>query len=66
MKSCKEASFLMSKRLDTPLSMSEQISLRIHLTLCTNCRECNRHLHSIHSLCQKRRSDTTDNDDPLA
>ena len=62
MKSCKQASFLMSKRLDTHLSLIESISLRIHLRLCKNCSECNSHLLSIHTLCQKRHIDLEDKD----
>lgn len=64
MKSCKQASFLMSKKLDTSLSLIETISLKIHLALCKNCTECDSQLLSIRTLCQKRHIDiaTKDND----
>lgn len=64
MKSCKQASFLMSKKLDTSLSFIESISLKIHLVLCKSCAECDSQLLSIHTLCQKRHIDiaTKDND----
>ena len=64
MKSCKQASLLMSKKLDIPLSVMESISLKIHLALCKSCAECDSQLLSIHTLCQKRHIDTSikDND----
>ncbi len=59
MKSCKQASFLMSKKLDTSLSIIESISLKIHLAMCKSCAECDSQLLSIHTLCQKRHIDTS-------
>lgn len=62
MNSCKQASFFMSKKLDTSLSFIESISLKLHLMMCKNCAECNSQLQSIHTLCQKRHIDTSDKD----
>ena len=62
MKSCKQASFLMSKKLDTALTLTESISLKIHVVMCKSCAECDSQLLSIHTLCQKRHVDITDKD----
>lgn len=36
--SCREASRLISLRMDRPLSPLEQARLAVHLWLCNNCR----------------------------
>lgn len=38
MKSCKEMSYLLSVRLDRPLSLGERMELRLHLMMCVGCR----------------------------
>jgi predicted anti-sigma-YlaC factor YlaD len=38
MMKCKQASELMSQGLDRPLSAGEKISLRLHLLMCSGCR----------------------------
>ncbi|MDN3521732.1 zf-HC2 domain-containing protein [Halomonas ramblicola] len=38
--SCKEATRLMSKRLDTRLTWRESLSLRLHLAMCRACSRC--------------------------
>mgnify|MGYP005897041007 CR=1 FL=1 len=37
--SCKQATFLIEKRLHVPLSRREKLQLRIHLSICRFCRE---------------------------
>ena len=36
--SCKQATYLIEKRIHVPLSMTERIRLAIHLSLCKLCR----------------------------
>lgn len=54
MKSCKSASFLMSKQLDTPLTTREKLALKVHLMMCRNCSRCNEQLQFLHSTCNLR------------
>ena len=45
---CKEATRLMSKRLDTRLRLSERLSLRFHTSMCSACRRCDRQFELLH------------------
>lgn len=45
---CKEATRLMSKRLDAPLSFSQRLSLGMHLAMCGACKRCNRQFALLH------------------
>ncbi len=36
---CKEASQLLSEKMDRPLHTKEKISLGVHTTLCASCRK---------------------------
>jgi len=54
MKSCKKASFLMSKQLDAPLSLTEKLSLSVHIAMCKNCSRCNQQLKQIQNTCRQR------------
>ncbi|MGY8871391.1 MAG: hypothetical protein ACKVJE_13205 [Pseudomonadales bacterium] len=54
----------MSKQLDTPLSVFEKALLTLHMAMCNNCKRCNHQMRSIHSLCQKRHTESFDNDNP--
>ena len=38
MMSCKEATHLMSEDLERPLSRRERVALRLHLMMCSGCR----------------------------
>jgi predicted anti-sigma-YlaC factor YlaD len=53
MLNCKQATKLMSKEQDTPLSLSESLSLRFHLMMCSGCRNYNKQLESIRKACQR-------------
>jgi predicted anti-sigma-YlaC factor YlaD len=44
MLTCKDASHLLSERLERKLSRRERWSLRLHLWICANCRRFERHL----------------------
>lgn len=45
---CKEATRLMSLKQDRPLTFPERLSLRLHLSLCGACRECDRQFTLLH------------------
>ncbi|TDO10587.1 zf-HC2 domain-containing protein [Halomonas ventosae] len=45
---CKEATRLMSLRQDRPLTFQERLSLRLHLSMCSACRECDRQFTLLH------------------
>ncbi|GGX86529.1 hypothetical protein GCM10007160_12320 [Litchfieldella qijiaojingensis] len=61
---CKEATRLMSKRLDAPLSFQEKLSLKLHLAMCDACTECNKQFTLLHEVGHRFEvfvSDTPDN-----
>ncbi|MBE0509856.1 MAG: zf-HC2 domain-containing protein [Chromatiales bacterium] len=41
MLSCKQASQMMSQKLDRPLSTRERTALWLHLSMCSGCRKYN-------------------------
>ena len=45
---CRDVSILVSRGLDTRLSLSQRIGVRFHLTICRVCREHKRQLDLIH------------------
>ena len=45
---CREATQLMSKRLDTSLGFQERMSLKFHLAMCGACRNCNQQFQLLH------------------
>ena len=53
---CKEATRLMSIKHDRPLTFQERLSLRLHLSMCGACRECDRQFTLLHEI--KRSFDT--------
>lgn len=48
--SCQRAAELMSQALDEPLDLADQVRLRIHLTLCGDCREVEKQMATLHAL----------------
>ncbi|WP_221188361.1 zf-HC2 domain-containing protein [Halomonas cerina] len=58
---CKEATRLMSLKQDRTLTFQERLSLRLHLTMCSACRECDRQFTLLHKA--GRRFDPEDDDD---
>lgn len=53
MLTCKEASYLASKKLDEKLTWRESLSLRIHLTICRLCRRYAIEIKKLHKVMQK-------------
>jgi hypothetical protein len=47
MLSCREASYLLSDRLDRPLHPWERFGLRIHLAVCRGCSQAKQQLQFI-------------------
>lgn len=47
MHSCRDNSALISRGLDKPLSLGERISVRLHVMLCTRCRNFQTQAHFI-------------------
>lgn len=45
---CKQATRLMSLKQDRPLSFKERLSLRMHLLMCGDCRECDKQFTLLH------------------
>lgn len=53
MLTCKQATHLVSQRLDSKLSRRERIALRIHVWMCRNCRRFERQLQFIRHAFQR-------------
>lgn len=51
---------LMSLRQDRPLTFQERLSLRLHLTMCRACRECDRQFEMLHKAGQHKASTNED------
>ncbi|WP_445004583.1 zf-HC2 domain-containing protein [Halomonas mongoliensis] len=47
---CKGATRLMSLKQDRRLTLQERISLRLHLSMCGACRQCDRQFSLLHQL----------------
>ncbi|MGO2133651.1 MAG: zf-HC2 domain-containing protein [Halomonas sp.] len=47
---CKKATRLMSLKLDRPITFQERLSLRLHLSMCGACRECDRQFALLHGI----------------
>jgi predicted anti-sigma-YlaC factor YlaD len=62
---CKEATRLMSLRQDRPLRFQEKLSLRLHLTMCSACRECDRQFTLLHGV-GRHFDPEQDDDEPSA
>jgi predicted anti-sigma-YlaC factor YlaD len=49
MHSCRRAAELLSQRLDEPLGTVDELKLRLHLSLCGDCRNVEQQLSGIHA-----------------
>ncbi|HAZ99627.1 zf-HC2 domain-containing protein [Halomonas sp. CnH100-B] len=47
---CREATRLMSLKLDRKLTFKERTALRVHLSICSACRACARQFDLMHDL----------------
>jgi hypothetical protein len=58
MLSCRNATRLISDRLDRSLSCGERICLGVHLLLCPPCQRFRRAVHFLHTALQAPSTDT--------
>jgi len=52
MLNCKNATMLMSQSQDRPLALTQRISLRFHLLLCSGCNNYNKQMSFIRKACE--------------
>jgi hypothetical protein len=52
---CKEATQLVSKMQDQPLSFGERVKLRLHLLVCAACSHFERQMQMLHAAMRKYR-----------
>lgn len=50
MMNCKQATQLMSEKLDRPLQAKEKISLGIHTTMCVSCRHFGKQMEELRDI----------------
>jgi predicted anti-sigma-YlaC factor YlaD len=48
--SCERAAELISQAMDEPLDLTDQMRLRIHLSMCGNCQEVENQMATLHAL----------------
>lgn len=64
MLTCKQASQIISRSLDTPLSWSDRMKLKFHLFICDACNRFNQQLRLLNSSV-KRLIQTTESDSSI-
>ena len=50
MHSCKRVAELLSQRLDEPLGWIDRVRMRIHLSMCDNCRNVEQQMLGVEAL----------------
>ncbi|MFV8782612.1 zf-HC2 domain-containing protein [Microbulbifer sp. SA54] len=50
MMTCKQATRACSESLERPLRAAETIELKLHLAICSGCRNFSRQMHTLRSL----------------
>lgn len=53
MLNCKQAAALMSQGMDKELGLMQRMSLRMHLMMCSGCRNFNRQMAFLRAGCRK-------------
>jgi len=53
MLTCKEASFLASKKLDKKLTLKERIDFSLHTAMCGLCKRYAKEINALHQLMKK-------------
>ena len=59
MMACDEAGYLISKRLETEISIRKRMGLRIHLMSCHLCRKYEKQLKQLNLLVEDYKADCT-------
>ena len=62
MLSCKQATRMMSEGQDRKLGMSERMALRLHLIICSGCRNFGSQMHSLRKISKVYASGKTEHD----
>jgi hypothetical protein len=52
MLNCNQVTRLVSESQERPLTLSENLSLKLHLMMCAACRNFNRHIPFLHEAMQ--------------
>ncbi|VAW77291.1 hypothetical protein MNBD_GAMMA13-888, partial [hydrothermal vent metagenome] len=52
--SCKDVCFMVSESLDRKLSWRERLSIKVHLLMCTACRQMARQMQLLRSASRRR------------
>ncbi|MDT8894538.1 zf-HC2 domain-containing protein [Halomonas sp. I1] len=60
MNKCQAATRLMSLKRDRPLTLGERAALRLHLAMCSACRECDRQFELLHHVNRRFEPPTED------
>ena len=63
MHSCRRVAELLSQRLDEPLGAIDELKLRLHLSLCGNCRNVEKQLSGVRAAVADLLSGGADPDD---
>lgn len=50
MHSCRRVAELLSQALDEPLGLFDRARLRLHLSMCDDCRQVERQFETLHTL----------------
>jgi len=53
MMNCKEATQLLSERLDRPLGTKEKVALGIHTTMCVSCRQFGNQMEELRDISKR-------------
>lgn len=53
MLNCKQATLLMSQGMDRKLGSLQRVGLRLHLTMCSGCRNFNKQMVFLNESCRR-------------
>ncbi len=53
MLNCKQATELMSRKLDRELGIGHRVGLRFHLLMCSGCRNYNKQMTFLRHACRR-------------
>ena len=62
MMSCEHATRLASERQERPLTLRENTELKMHLIICSGCREFSRQMDALRSLIRDQPADQPESD----
>jgi predicted anti-sigma-YlaC factor YlaD len=60
MMNCKEATQLLSEKLDRPLKAKEKVSLSFHTTICASCRNFSNQMEELRHISKHYAQGNTD------